>query len=88
LHLLSKRVVTNDESLEHEDLMAQFKKKKISFYLLFHHNEIDENGEANPQLINEIDDLPDVDVGHGESEGVSAKLQPEDAQHADMAAFA
>jgi hypothetical protein len=46
LHLMSKRDVTNDESLEHEDLMAQFEKNKISFCLLFHHHEIDENGEG------------------------------------------
>jgi hypothetical protein len=92
LHKMSQRVVTNDESMEEgDDFIQQFKKKTISYCLLYHHEEVDESGMVNAQLINEINDLPDEfvsDLPPQPGEGITGKVELDAAEHEDMATFA
>jgi hypothetical protein len=94
LHKMSRRVVTNDESMEEggDDFIEQFKKKGISFCLLYHHEEVDGSGRVNSQLINEINELPDDSMASGAGETsadcTTDRLLLDAQQHEDMAAFA
>jgi hypothetical protein len=90
LHKMSQRVVTNDESMEEgDDFIKQFKKKTISYCLLYHHEEV-HNGRVDAQLINEINDLPDDFKSDPAKprEGISGKVELDAVEHEDMAFFA
>jgi hypothetical protein len=78
-----------DESLDHADhFLDQFKKKGVSFCLLYHHEEEDDRGHINAQLINEINELPnDEEASPPETECISAKIKLNNNNHADMSKF-
>jgi hypothetical protein len=62
-HKMTEGIVTNDESLDHEHFFDQFKKKGMSFCLLYHHEEVDDSGQVKAQLINEINDVAEEVLG-------------------------
>jgi hypothetical protein len=77
--------------MDDDDFIEQFKKKTISYCLLYHHEEVDDSGSVNAQLINEINDLPDdfLPTNTPEpGEGVTGRVELDAVEHEDMAAFA
>jgi hypothetical protein len=88
---MSQRVITSDESMDHvDDFIEQFKKKGVSFCCLYHHEEGGTTGQVKAQLINGMNDLAPENTPNSppETELLSAKIQLDDIEHADMSKFA